>query len=592
MKFLRKLDLYLLENHPVLWRSKLLYMLPAGLLLWGVFFAIGYFTTTLEVLKTTHNSNRYLDTYSAVLHVILALIALSIWALNFYKKNAIRHYYPLGRFYFTKLYLLIAIGFFPIISLFIPFQEGLSYHVRSFVSLENLREDAKTYNLASVFLGDNLQQQEYDLINRAYPSPFPMTILEKKYPQSDFEGYPELIFTDSTDKQRYYFPLDYPENSFHLNDLEYQFIKTRYAPVNPYCYQDPEQHILEFYHPDTTVNWKSYSLLNYSKVPVRSAYAHVFHPGDLNEYYFFEYSESFRDEQREYARYYAPTIHRWVKGEKLDSIRYILASFQKILDKYAIPNKINPANLAKKALTAEKSPNPDFKTIESSYSQSQLELMRSHATGENKGLLITTLPQGFEKEELNRLMNNVDTAYYPDFQDEAYLVSLIVAFFLAMALLLFDFTPFIEFLISIPVMGVLMIIVGFIGALIDMNGRDYYVQRDYPSETYAVLLITIANAVLFFFSVIAIYGKRFSKRISGIFLNIGYFTAPLLPIMIVATIVQFSRKWVYRCDNWTLVFPEWVEANEYYAPYVFLFCGLTGLLLYFRIIKIWYAKKD
>jgi hypothetical protein len=581
-----------LENHPVLWRSKLLYILPAGLLLWGVFFAIGYFTTNLQVLKTTYNGNRYFDTYSVVLHIILALIVLSIWALNFYKKNAIRHYYPLGRFYFTKLYLFIAIGFFPIISLYIPFQAGVGYSSRSIVSIEALREDAKTYNLASVFLGDNVMQQEYDLINRAYPAPFPMTILEKKYPISDFEHYPELVYSDSSDKQHYYYPTEHPENSFKLNDLEYQFLKTHQAPVNPYCYTDPKQYILEFYHPDTTVNWKSYSLLNYSKVSVRSAFEPEFHPGDINEYYYFDYSESFRDEQREFARYYAPTINRWVTGEKLDSIRYILASFQQILNKYAIPNKFDPKELAKSALMAEKNPNPDFKTVETSFSPSHLALLRSHAGKETKGILLHEIPRGYEKDELNRLMNNMEIAYYPDFQTESFLVSLMVAFLLAMALLLFDFTPFIEFLISIPVMGVLMIIVGFIGALIDINSGGYYLRKDYPSETYVSLLIAIADAILVLFSVIAIYGKTFNKRVAGIFLNVGYFAAPLLPIVILITIVQFSRKWVYMCDNWNLALPKWAEIDEVNTIIILFISGLAGLLLYFRLIKIWYAKKD
>ena len=140
MKFLRKFDTFLLENYPVLWRSKVFYLLATGALLWVVFYLVGYAITDLNTLLTCSIDKRYEDTYAVLFHAILVLIILSFWALHFYKKNAIRHYYPLKRFYLLKLFFSILIGILPLVTIIVPFQAGVRAKARDLVDLETLQK--------------------------------------------------------------------------------------------------------------------------------------------------------------------------------------------------------------------------------------------------------------------------------------------------------------------------------------------------------------------------------------------------------------------------------------------------------------------
>ena len=76
MKFIKRFDTYLLENYPLIWLSKLPYVVAGGLLLNLVFFLIGFGLVDLNFLKNDSIGYYYGNSIVVLLHVITAIIAL------------------------------------------------------------------------------------------------------------------------------------------------------------------------------------------------------------------------------------------------------------------------------------------------------------------------------------------------------------------------------------------------------------------------------------------------------------------------------------------------------------------------------------
>ena len=583
MKFLRKFDTFLLENYPILWRSKVFYLLATGALLWVVFYLVGYAITDLNTLLKTSIKDRYVDTFALLFHAILVLIILSFWALHFYKKNAIRHYYPLKRFYLLKLFFSILIGILPLVTIIVPFQAGVRAKARDLVDSEFLQKEVKTINLALAFLPTNTE--DYFIANKLFPTPFPVSKMLQFLSDSTWTE-SLLYIKDSTGDTTRYIPANHPENTVLIDNKQYQLLHSKSINPEDECYGEHYDLITHFYHPDTSLKLHTYGLLNYSNVeysgaiiPNRNSYSLHYNNGNDSEF----------------KQDYAPIIHRWVHQKEQDSIQYIVQKFQEILNEYRIKSALNPELIASIHAHYDYHGNylyfvnngiEDKDDYDFDFSVNGEDII-SYLESEDR-----ENPFAYNQYSLDYLIENSEMAYNHEEKEELNIALIVIAISLSLLFFLFDVTPFIQFLIAIPAMGVLMIALGLISALIDYNHNDYYFDHLYKEEAYIFLLFSITFICLIVFSWITIKYTYFNKKLSGVLLNMGCFVAPVLPFLVLLTIVEFSRHVEQDpCGGTQKVYNQQLR-ETLMDPYLLVSVSLLGALCYFPLTRKYYARKE
>jgi hypothetical protein len=273
MNFFRSIDTYLLERFPILWHSKLVYLLAAGLVIWLGFYGAGYALTDLALIRNSSLNDYFFESYTVVIHIVLSIIVLCFWALAFFKKNAVRHFYPLQRFYFTRLYLCIAAGFLAIFSAVLPFQMGVRAKVRQLLPKEELQRDARTLNLALAFVKNGTDDALYYLSNRAYPEPFPLTVTHNPDPEFHPWQTGEYFCVAENGDTMDYDPGAFPERNLRVNHAGlYQLLQAKEMSSGEDCYDHTWYFVTGAYVPDSTERILEGDILNYSEVHFPGAY--------------------------------------------------------------------------------------------------------------------------------------------------------------------------------------------------------------------------------------------------------------------------------------------------------------------------------
>lgn len=605
MKLFRSIDTYLLERYPILWHSKLLYLLLAGAVFWLGFFGAGFALTDLEIVKRRSMNDYFVESFALLFHVVLTIIVLCFWALAFFKKNAVRHYYPLQRFYFTRLYVCIALGFLALFSAPIPFQMGVRAKIHSFVTPEELQKDARTLNLALAFLRAGNEDGAYGIENRSWPKPFPLSVMHTPDPEL-YEWPTDFQTVNSAGDTATYFADDFPEHSVELNSLGlYQFFWAREIHRNVNCYDDSYQLITNFWVPDSTMRVLDNDILNYSDIRFPGSYAPIgsYVPEADNDYFDYHAGEAFAkfyvtpQHLDEFRTHYAPTIHRWVNNDRKDSIAATIRDFKKILTKYEIPHSLDERIITWILSKEEYVDLPQFLREDYTegrmfYSDRFLAHIHHNPEAYYESLEGYNPQMGYDVFGIDMLYENAAYAYkmgrqYEFSSDLIYFtIVLIVALALALLFLQFDFTNFVQFLIAIPSAGVIMILCGFGAALIDMS-----VHRE--EEKYILTMIFLVILSLLMLSVLSVLGRGFNKRFAGVVLNVGYWAAPLLPIFFILTMSMFTRVRDYDACGHELYWRDdnfWMSLLE--NPWAMIPVCVTAAACYFALIKRWYAKEE
>ncbi len=150
---------------------------------------------------------------------------------------------------------------------------------------------------------------------------------------------------------------------------------------------------------------------------------------------------------------------------------------------------------------------------------------------------------------------------------------------------LFEFTNMISFLISIPVVGVLIILTTILDFTLRYSYNYYEGGNSYSLMIYfAVVLLLVLIHFLFLFS------KWTNKRVLDISLNVFSFVAPLFFPYLVGTIYFANQSHYYgKCGDFVKV----ELFSEFFISPVMLFVyGLMGIVGFILLLKKWIAKEE
>jgi hypothetical protein len=614
INMIKKLNKYLIENHPLTWHSKFVFLLLTGLIIWTLSYIIGYITTNYDYLTTSRISEIYFESKFVLYHAISVLIVLVVWAISFYKNNALKSLYPLQRFYYFKIFLQLFIGFFFIISAYIPFTYAAHQKATKILPKSQMIADADTFNLAAPFL--LFDYSLYDLKFRVYPNPFPISYFE--FDNEDYKWDNKNVYHVKNLNNKQYIETDslYQANlnNPYFSDKEYildnykriLFYRTesRYTSIDSCKSNDFIKEIVDL----SAFRLSANDLYNFSIV-LTSTNNHT-------NTYIYENDNEQNDFNTDlfYKQRYAPKINQILNEKDTKSINSYYNNFKKTAEKYGILYRLDNDLLINYLLKKEFK-NFNYNIVGSFYESkknkyknfqdfdngtvseavetsaqavydTESDLSNFEITKAYEEYIFKNQPKMFvEFEKINQLYANYKDTKLPFDQYDIFLILLIIASLASAIFIWFEITNIISLLISIPIAGVISILVGLSVALMNKLGIH--------NDKYYINLCLIVAYTILVLTAISIFYNKINKKVSNILINIAF---PIIIFIIPITITHINNitKSEISVKN------KCGEYIEKHIPGQFdYFMNLESMLtisvlsffMFLLVIKKWRAKK-
>ncbi len=182
MNFIKKINTYLLEQYPLIWNTRLVWMLGVALVSHLLFFFIGYFSVSnqLDIQSEYRLSEFYFGTSVVFFNVLFSIILLLIWIIYYLQNNAFKNLYRIKKGTLFAQFCIIIFIFFININQYYSFNQGLKLKIRNLYSWEEVDADIKEFNKTAIFLIN--ERNNYSIDDKKYPAPFPL-----KYEETDYK---------------------------------------------------------------------------------------------------------------------------------------------------------------------------------------------------------------------------------------------------------------------------------------------------------------------------------------------------------------------------------------------------------------------
>ncbi|MBF0597675.1 hypothetical protein [Faecalibacter rhinopitheci] len=561
---IKKINKYLIENHPLIWNLKLLWILGIGILVNCIAFINGYYhyQNTSQLLEE-NISAIFLNNYYGVFYFLFIVIILIIWLYFYIKNNRFKSNYPTSRNYLFKEFL----GVFSIISLFlcVPniFRAGLDMHVANTITDEQFDKDVDLINRVSAF---TLQQEYgYDNFSRNLSVPvFDTLVSEQEF----------LSLYTRNKKQNLQF-IDIKEPYFRneeFNDLLVNKLKGNY-PVTKisfnrtfYNYQEGKNNLYENINPS-----ESPEIIN-PELNVEAAY-------NIDKtvlYSLYNYSDikfQVRSKPEFTHQYYDKELIKILETNNRSEIVKLTNSYQQLLDKYKIGYRFKDKNWL------DYIPQYPYYFISHELQNSE------YYNGNNK----------FEKDYINAkslidIYTHFEIAKYNSNIFDSFQYYILAALIITLHIILFRFSSFKVWLISLVGSGIVVIIGTCLGLFLQVFDLNTYIQFIIPILFYLIFII------------VTFRGLKLNKNkiITGVALN--WFTVTTLFIGLV--VLSF-----YKEMRLEILYMQGGEKINYYELYdlpeiviidkiielFFYFNPILFIILFYGIIQLyrkWQAMAE
>lgn len=571
MNTYKKFSTYLLTHQPLLWHSMAIQLTLVVVLLNILFYGMGFLRMNLFTLKNSDNieSLFFNETFS-LFWIISGIIILIIWGAFFYRNNAAKNFYPISRWYFHKLAVMLFIP--ALIYFMVPFSffRGVAHQTQRIISESDLAEMQRLYKYSNPFLIQNSQFYKYN--NRTYPEIYNTISYWEKG-----DVFYEDDYLEEFDNSYDYEPI--PEET--TNDIEKNLIAANAEPITESVYAFREDNEFSYTLKGNDTCWHSKRVFQYAYSSDSLPDFHLYHlknfsideTGLLNSYVRFWSSENY-DKNNYTDDSLLIITHNWIDN-KSEKIQQTLEDFTAILAKYNVYNTINPKGnfeylLANDFTVHRAITGRAYRYGTRSYSHefgTEIELL--HGINEKK----SDFQQVLAIDELQSLISNANRAYHAPFFYDQFLKYLFRFLALAGVLLLlyFEWGSILAFVISIPVAGAFAILGTLLFALAPR------------SDSFALLIIVLFGAFFLVMAYLALKG-RLKPMIGNIAITLSYFMFPLWVLIILGYIqVAFSYNDYNTCDPYGVtVYPfefnaEPVSTILLYAPFVLFLISLFAV---------------
>ncbi|WP_299836224.1 hypothetical protein [uncultured Tenacibaculum sp.] len=586
MKTIKKINKYLVEHYPLIWNTRLVWMLALAVILHLGFFIAGFLSINSQENVAAHYtlSGFYYDSPALLIGSLISIVSLLLWIIYYLKNNAFKSLYPFKK---GKLFLQFCITFvilFTNITHYYSYKKGVVTKIKKLYDWNEIDTDIKKFNNAAIFFLKN--RTNYDIEEKQYPHPFPL----------------ESVSTDS--KRFLGVRIDTTKPYLKYNDKYYQFYKLDKDLIA----KDIENNAHAF---DDVYNKKEYAVdrnpFRYRNVYDVTPFKNLFVPNLYNySQEFIDYGQTNTDSKKRVKDYY-----NLLSKKDSNSIENELKKFFVLAEKYNVKHNLNIKdwlyliNLENdyKYIINIKDRKPDeYQEEKFRYSyfklktridtiaipiniskKEQLYYDRFQKTEDRKSILKETEYEEYFKEvpycdfgNLKTFFKNVHSSYNTKFDVDSLYVFIVMSILVALLLFTFKTTSIRNILLSAVAACVVMIF----GILI-IYILDKYLRVDKTIGILAALLINISLVVL---SIIGLL-RKWKKGFVSILFTLAQFAIPLIVLFSILYYKQILSYPQRNKDPYVLWFDE-------YGFWFTIVVWILGIFLYSKSIRNWRAWTE
>lgn len=157
----KSIQQHLLLRYPLLWNTKIV---PLGALLLALnlcFFILGFAINGIS-FEDTHRNFFDFDATLVLLSIVISLLVLILWLVNYFKNNLLKSFYPTTKYHVFKEWGLIFLLCFGLTSPIFWYNLGKETRYRSYFSREELEKRCATLRAGSFFVDGSYTYHETD----------------------------------------------------------------------------------------------------------------------------------------------------------------------------------------------------------------------------------------------------------------------------------------------------------------------------------------------------------------------------------------------------------------------------------------------
>lgn len=596
LQILKKFDQKQLENRPLIWSTRFYPLLFISLAIWIFSFLIGFITLTPKSILDHDYHNHFFTSFYNWFYIIVVIIVITLWAVQFYKHNAFTRFYPLKKFHFQKKFLLIFFPFLLLLTGYYPFTYGAKLKTSFILDETELTKDFFELNKASAFLP--FERNPYKLENRVYPAPFPCSINTYDNKEKEWETrwvYRPLTMDDEGNILTVR-SVDWDEEKFSiLEDEKLLFYSSEEKSVDGNTCE-PKNILKKIHSVDPLEFSLAYSsVLNFSDLLVRTNDGSYFDPKAENYYDFVLQKHRIIDFQGHvFLEHYAKGTHEIVRKKDFKRLQNQLEKTIQILTKYQIDHDLNVRSLLKyfKQKNFENiypiiHENANYLSLEECLDREAFDMAEYNALPFDEQLEIYS-PMYIDRRELNYLQINLHKSTHNSGMAKFAPGILVFTFGITFLFFLLSVVKLKFFFISIPVWGVLMILIGvLIGSLLRGSENLEFIV---PSIFLFALIMVVAINWWF------LRDPKISLKPLHVSLPMALLAIPVIPgIFLMLMHLSTKSELEVNCGSYTYteqyVYQYWMNGALIH-PYTLFAFGFIASLCSFYILRVYRSKPE
>ncbi len=583
-KFIYKTNQYLLENHPIIWNTKIVWVLITVFFIHILFFAFGYTAlTNPEMLHEYGAKTIFFESGTVFISIILSVLIIVFWLIFMFKNNAFKSFYPSSKLKLFKQFVCYLIIIFFSVSFFISFNSGVKAYTYSTYKNERFDKEVKAANNTALFFSKNLR--DYTINQRRYPSPFN---------QLYCESYEELEENKND------------SISSHLTFLNHNYafytLKTKEGSLNQ-GYQDSDYSGFLFYTTKDTLSTYYYKDSIYNiKTIAKSAYPSYYNYSSIffspkkelanisniktnytliDEY---EYNVAYFSKENEIRN---KLNYELLNRNNPKEIKQLLETFLAIAENYKIKNNItadkwfnlvyNPKDFKVNSLIKnepKESYQFEFREVKTTFD----DFYEDHVT-----------EYYIDTEALLNVFRNIEDIKSDNLISESIHFFIWLSYFLSAIIFVFRITGVKPFIFTIISIGVLSIFIGLLAAIF-----DYTTRYNNDTSKYFISYLTLFIGIIVFL-IPLFFSKKLKKVIVAVCLNISVLSFISLVFLIIGIISMHQDDYcrgIRYFENSYKECPTLISSLGIYWSYILFAINLLFIFLYSNTIKKWKALPE
>lgn len=578
-KFITAKNQALLENHPTLWNTKIVWMLAVSLILHILFYLMGCVALmNPESLQRYSAIENFFSNGVILISVMVSILLLVLWLISLFRNNSFKNYYPNSRNKLFKQFASYFIIFLAATTFYYSYTLGMQTYVALNYNDMRMEKDIALTNAAAPFFTHDLSRYELDQLRN--PNPF-----DKLYC---------VTAVGNVD-------VDQPYFEFKNNYYQFYSIRKQMYPYKKYV--DPNNvtgNILNetkddkqiFYFKDEVIDVNLYVK---TSAPSYYNYNKLFYNNEEDEYSSYDYQ--YRDDYNPFTKVtkkqkdFIENHQAFLTQQDKEAYNKLLGNFIELANDYSISHNLTTKSWLDIAYT--ESPYEVKKIIhESSYRYNPSVSYQEENDFVIYEKSLRSRTYYLDSNSLKQSLKNIDEIKTTNIFEGTIHIFLWMAFFFACIVFIFRTTSLKSLLFSIVASVLLMILIGliaaFFGFVVDYNSMiQYFVM--YFTLILGTLILTVAFLGL----------SKVNKLVGSIFMNISIVGFVPYIFLILIIIDTHQNDWCdyhdynrYQPDSGMDQCITIMDYLDIYWSYALLAAGVLFIFLYCKNILKWRAQPE